>query len=159
MVTRTWCECEGYVPTIIQKSYKKTKIKRHLSHIGRQQGLQFLDDEQTQGANWVEQLLESRLADYHLWFKKKKKKKQFPFTVHLKVHFCSLILTWVLLAVPSSVLSVSFLVTRWGSFSSSSLWTAQSPKTIQVSPVFCVNTSSCIKGEQWPVFVLIQKPT
>lgn len=48
---------EGYVPEVIES---------HLSHIGGQQGLQFLDDKQTQGADRVKQLLQRGSADYHL---------------------------------------------------------------------------------------------
>lgn len=50
-------------------------------------------------------------------------------------------LTWgLVVGVPSAELDVSLLVARWGGFSSSSLRAAQSPKTMQVSPGFYVNT-------------------
>lgn len=54
----TWC----YLLLCLQDSdIKNNNI--HLSHICRQQGLQFLHEKDTQGASWVEQLRERGLTD------------------------------------------------------------------------------------------------
>lgn len=63
MATFTWCDVWRGI-----RAWSNTKWSRksHLSHIGGQQGLQFLDDKQTQGADRVKQLLQRGSADYHL---------------------------------------------------------------------------------------------
>lgn len=63
-------------------------------------------------------------------------------------NFRFLILTRVSVAVASAEVDMSL---RWGSLSNSfSSWAGQSPKTIQVSPGFYMNTYYLtLKGEHW----------
>lgn len=103
----------------------------HLSHVCGQQGLQFLHDKQTQGADWAGHLLQTGQAD--------QQEQEFKFHFHIHIRF--LMLTWSPVAVPSSDVETSLLAESWGSFCSSSfLLEAQSPNSTHVSPGFCAHT-------------------
>lgn len=103
----------------------------HLSHVCGQQGLQFLHDKQTQGADWAGHLLQTGQAD--------QQEQKFKFHFHIHIRF--LMLTWSPVAVPSSDVETSLLAESWGSFCSSSfLLEAQSPNSTHVSPGFCAHT-------------------
>lgn len=103
----------------------------HLSHVCGQQGLQFLHDKQTQGADWAGHLLQTGQAD--------QQEQELKFHFHIHIRF--LMLTWSPVAVPSSDVETSLLAESWGSFCSSSfLLEAQSPNSTHVSPGFCAHT-------------------